>query len=231
MAEMTSAPVWVYYEDIATHEELLAPTRLDGELAAPYTATPAAISDYTFVSGNGRLNGIFGQRPQQLKLYYRPNRWAEAQQVQLFIQAQQDVPVFVEANQTTAPIDMLSAGSYWEADLRIVTTGGQFWYRIGANQWVLYQPGSVALFDQAPYAQNVGYIASQQPHANQPNALIDFLPNQATDVYAEPYGFAVGSVIDGDFVSVVDTFEDDGVVWYQLADLGWINAVYVNKLD
>ncbi|HEY4399574.1 MAG TPA: MucBP domain-containing protein [Lactobacillaceae bacterium] len=226
-----AAPVWVYFEDIATHEALAEPQRLDGALGADYSVAPVAVSDYTFVNGNGRLAGIFGQQVQNLHLYYRPNHWAQAQQVQLYLQALKDTPVYVAAQNDAGVVDVLAAGSFWEADLRVVTTGGQFWYRIGVDQWVLYAPNELALFDDAQDVQNAGFIASQQPQANQPNALIDFLPGQTTEVYAEPYGLPVGSVLDGDFVSVVETLVDKGVVWYRLADLGWLNAVYVQKLD
>ncbi|ETJ39001.1 hypothetical protein Q604_UNBC07006G0001, partial [human gut metagenome] len=56
----TEAPVWVYYENIATKEQLQAPVRLDGHIGAQYLIETPDIADFTYVDNSGNLTGVFG---------------------------------------------------------------------------------------------------------------------------------------------------------------------------
>lgn len=225
------SPVWIYYEDIATQETIQAPTRLDGEVGAPYQIVVPDITNYTYVDASGELASIYGNLPQSLHLYFRPSHWREAHRVTMYIAVQADILAYeTPDDQATASANIV-AGSFWATPLRVIAANGQFWYQIGDHAWLRYDASLMSLSDTAPNAENINYIQERTVANDQPNAIVNFLPNQATEVFSEPYGLPVGSVADGDFVAIAaEQQHDNGIVWYQLAHRGWINSLYITKL-
>lgn len=227
----TEAPVWVYYENIATKEQLQTPVRLDGHIGAQYLIETPDIADFTYVDNSGNLTGVFGNLPQALHIYYRPATWRAVHRVMMYIKVNFDVIAFSEPEDNAEPAATLTTGTYWATSLRAISANGQFWYQIGDHAWLPYNDSQMILSDTAPTAENINYINDQAIENNQPNALVNFLPGQSTEVFSEPYGIPVGSVLDGDFVAIAkEEHHDNGIVWYKLADLGWINSLYIDKL-
>ena len=225
------SPVWVYYEDIATQATLMSPTRLDGGVGEPYSVTIPEITNYTYVDASGDLNSIFGNLPQSLHLYFRPSNWRDAHRITMYIAVQADMLAYEAPDDQAAVSANIPVGSFWATPLRVITANGQFWYQIGDHAWLRYEAHLMVLSDTAPNAENIHYIQAHTVANDQPNAIVNFLPNQATEVFAEPYGLPIGSVADGDFVAIInEQHHDNGIIWYELAHHGWINSLYINKL-
>ncbi len=225
------SPVWVYYEDIATQETIQAPLRLDGAIGSAYQITLPEIANYTYVDASGDLTSIFGTLPQSIHLYFRPSHWREVHRVTMYIGIQAEILAYDAPSDQAQPSANIASGSFWATPLRVIAASGQFWYQIGDHAWLRYDPTVMSLSDTAPTAENINYIQARTVANDQPNAVVNFLPNQATEVFSEPYGLPIGSVVDGDFVAIADEQQhDNGIVWYQLAHRGWINSLYITKL-
>ncbi|MGO3498464.1 MucBP domain-containing protein [Leuconostoc falkenbergense] len=227
-----TAPVWVYDKDIATGELLQEPRRLDGESGTDYHVSPAAIKQYEYVDNSGQLTGVFGNLPQTSVLYYRPNDWRAVHRIDMFVETLTKLPVYPTPSDLSPIITTISPKEFWHTHLRVITSNGQFWYQIGDHHWLRYDSSQMALSDNAPDQANVNYFNNpEKVESDQPNAIVNFLPGQSTEVFESPYGLPVGSVLDGDFVAISDELHDaNGVVWLKLATKGWINGVYIDRL-
>ncbi|MEX0380361.1 MucBP domain-containing protein [Leuconostoc sp. MS02] len=228
---ISESPIWVYYENIATHEPLLTPTRLDGLPNATYTIDTPNISKYVYVDNSGDLSGIFGNFPQSLHLYYRPQNWRDAHRVNMYIALQVATVAHTDPNDSATVATTLPAESNWATPLRVISGNGQFWYQIGDHVWLRYDASLMSLSDTAPNVENINYIQDLGVENDQPNALVNFLPGKSTEIFATPYGLPIGSVLDGDFVAVSkEERHDNGLIWYKLANSGWINSIYIHKI-
>lgn len=57
---------------------------------------------------------------------------------------------------------------------------------------------------------------------------INFVAGQQIDVFDEPYGTTIGALEDGSRVSIKARIVDDqGLIWYELADQSIIFSEYV----
>ena len=67
---------------------------------------------------------------------------------------------------------------------------------------------------------------------NHLKAVVDYVQGKKLDVYDQPYGQTIGKVIDGERLDIIGKLNDNnGVVWYQAKDLGFINGSYVNLIQ
>lgn len=227
-----TSPVWVYYKNIATGDELHEPTRLDGEAGAPYEIAILDIANYQYIDTSGSLTGLFGSLPQSLELYYRPQEWQAVHRINMFIETVTSVQVFLEPDNLSNVTTNLNPNTFWATQLRAISGNGQFWYQIGDYHWIRYDATQMELSDTAPEVENINYFNdAEKSKSNQPNAVVNFLPDRSIEVYAEPYGLPIGSVSDSDFVAITEEIHDDNnIVWYKIATKGWINSIYINKL-
>lgn len=225
------APIWVYYENIATQETLKSPERVDGDFNTQYTIDTPDISEFTYVDNSGELTGVFGNAPQSLHLYYRPKTWRDVHRVTMYIALKSDVVAQAMPNDYAHNTSTLLSDSYWATPLRVISGNGQFWYQVGTHAWVRYDASLMTLSDTAPNVENIHYIQDLDMENDQPNAVVDFLPGQSTEIFESPYGFPTGSVADGDLIAIAkEQQHDNGLIWYKIANSGWINSMYINKL-
>jgi hypothetical protein len=61
------------------------------------------------------------------------------------------------------------------------------------------------------------------------NAIVDFVPNQNTAIFSEPFGFVVGEIKDGTKVKITNRI-DGPVTWFLLDNIGWITHNYIKSL-
>lgn len=224
-----SAPIWIYYENIATHDTILPPKRIDGVPDEKYTISVPDIPDYTYSENSDDLSGAFSEFPQSHHLYYQPISWRTVHRVNMYIMLLTEVAAQSEPDDDANISTILPAKSYWETPLRVISGNGQFWYQVGTHDWLRYDASLMTLSDDAPSGENVNYI--EDIENSQPNALVNFLPGLSTEVFESPYGLPVGSVLDGNFVSIIkEQHDDNGLIWYKLAASGWINSIYIDKL-
>lgn len=61
--------------------------------------------------------------------------------------------------------------------------------------------------------------------------MVDFVFNGKVVVYDQVYGMEIGQVVDGQKLILIGKIMDDnGVVWYEVVDYGYINGFYL-KLE
>ncbi|MBZ6013419.1 MucBP domain-containing protein [Leuconostoc gelidum subsp. gelidum] len=225
------SPIWIYYENIATHEQLLPPERLDGLSKTTYTIDTPTIPNYVYVDNSGELSGIFGNFPQSLHLNYRPQSWRDAHRVNMYIALHVETLAHTDPDDYANISTRLPPDSYWATPLRVISGNGQFWYQVGDHVWIRYDASLMSLSDTAPNVENINYIQDLNVENDQPNALVNFLPNMSTEIFATPYGLPIGSVLDGDLVAISkEERHENGLLWYKLANSGWINSIYVHKI-
>lgn len=63
-------------------------------------------------------------------------------------------------------------------------------------------------------------------------AVVDFVPGRSIDVYDSPFGRVIGSVQNGDKLTITGQQSDStGVSWYKAKGKGYISSLYVKKVD
>ncbi|GMA69362.1 hypothetical protein GCM10025879_06080 [Leuconostoc litchii] len=227
------SPVWVYYKSIATNDDLCEPKRIDGKTGTSYDINPTSINDYQYIDSSEELSGRFESKPKTIKLYYRPQTWQAVHRINMYIETLTDVHIFQTPDEHLSEnVGYLNSNTFWATHVRAITGNGQFWYQVGYKHWIRYDATQIKLSDVAPEIENINYFDDAEKNkSTQPNAVVNFLPDQFLEVYAEPYGLPIGSTSDGDFVTIIKEIHDDNeIVWYRLANKGWINSIYIDKL-
>lgn len=226
-----TAPVWVYFQDIITQENLRLPIKLTGSENEHYDIKSENFDNYIFAGSDEALTGSFTDRPSKVHLWYHKNNFKDAQPIDLFIQILNDHSVQTEPQLTSLVVNKVLRDSIWKTDLRVVDGNGQTWYRIGPDKWLAYNPEHLQLLDKAPDNKKINILDLENKLKTTPNATIDFIPNHYIDVYDDPIGYKpLGSVTHGDLVCT-DREQTEGINhWYHIKNLGWINAVYIKPL-
>lgn len=71
----TGTPIWVYFIDLDTDENLQIPKLLRGFVDSEYTIQPPKINNYRYMKAEGELSGHFDMQQHTVKLYYRHKDW------------------------------------------------------------------------------------------------------------------------------------------------------------
>lgn len=127
-------PIWVYYSDIDTNENLQVPQLLRGLSGEKYQVEAKKFPNYRFVKADADLKGNFDMRQHQIHLYYRNATWAEVQKnISMYLHLEAPTPMY------DLP-DGMQVGAALPRDIvvkafaRVATTNGEFWYELGADQ-------------------------------------------------------------------------------------------------
>lgn len=225
-------PIWVYYSDIDTNENLQVPQLLRGLSGESYQVEAKEFPNYRYVKADADLKGTFDMRQHQIHLYYRNANWAEVQKnISMYLHLEAPTPMY------DLP-DGMQVGAALPRDIvvkafaRVATTNGEFWYELGADQWVRYDHMSVTddpFKEKAKVENQRGQSVSNLP--DKP-AVVDFVPGRSIDVYDSPFGRVVGSVQNGDQLTITAKQSDStGVTWYKAKDKGYISSLYVKMTD
>lgn len=223
-------PVWVYVEDIDTHEELAAPIILAGALGENYAVSMPHLPAFKLVESVGPMTGQFSDSTQTVRLFMRRSDWAEAQAINLFLQVKAQTPIYDETDGDETG-QHLQPDTVAKTTYRVATMQGKFWYQIGDRQWILYDRHNVDLRETSRTDEQLAAELATPTWATttvHKPAVIDFVPDQYTAVYSSPYGRIIGEIRDGAQVEVTEIVDDpSGVDWYQLTDIGWVTSLYV----
>lgn len=232
----TGNPIWVYYTDIDTGANLRVPQLLRGFIGTPFHIETLTFPNYDFVQAQGELNGEFDMHQHSVQLFYRRSNWLEVETINMYLKLTEPTQLYdgVEG----MPIDTpLPGGITVKSFQRVATKQGAFWYEVNADRWLKYDSNTMQNMDEYPEDDNNSYVpqsGSQTailPLNNMP-AVVDYVAGQQLDVYDQPYGHVIGKANDGEHITIVGKINDDnGVIWYEAKDLGFLNAAYVDLLQ
>lgn len=230
----TGNPIWVYYTNIDTGENLVVPQLLRGYLNEEYSIDQKKFDGYQFVKSEGELTGKFDNKPHSVHLYYRDKNWGEVESIEMYLHLDAPTPVYDMPNEmpvgTPFPEDIVLKAFH-----RVATKSGEFWYEIGSDQWIKYDQMSIVDNPfkaedekfQSKLADNMSVIPIQKT-----KAVIDYLPNRSIEVYDKPYGEQVGELKDGQEITITGKMSDNGeITWYEVGDQQFITGNYVRLED
>lgn len=230
----TGNPIWVYYTNIDTGENLVVPQLLRGYLNEEYSIDQKKFDGYQFVKSEGELTGKFDNKPHSVHLYYRDKNWGEVESIEMYLHLDAPTPVYDIPNGmpvgTPFPEDIVLKAFH-----RVATKSGEFWYEIGSDQWIKYDQMSIVDNPfkaedekfQSKLADNMSVIPIQKT-----KAVIDYLPNRSIEVYDKPYGEQVGELKDGQEITITGKMSDNGeITWYEVGDQQFITGNYVRLED
>lgn len=230
----TGNPIWVYYTDIDTNENLMVPQLLQGYLGQAYQVDQKDFPKYRFVKSEGDLTGTFDMSQRSIHLYYRKDNWGEVQTIEMYLRLNAMTPVFDNPNgmKVGSPIP---EGIVVKAFHRVATKSGEFWYEIGSDQWIKYDRMEVVDNPFKAEDQDFQSKLSEQMSVipmKPTKATIDYLPHRSIDVYNKPYGEKVNELPNGQIITVYGKMNDnDEIIWYKVGEQQFITGNYVKLED
>ncbi|KRL28310.1 hypothetical protein FD27_GL000196 [Limosilactobacillus frumenti DSM 13145] len=230
----TGNPIWVYYTDIDTNENLMVPQLLQGYLGQTYEVDQKDFPKYRFVKSEGDLTGTFDMSQRSIHLYYRKDNWGEVQTIEMYLRLNAMTPVFDNPNgmQVGSPIP---EGIVVKAFHRVATKSGEFWYEIGSDQWIKYDRMEVVDNPFKAEDQDFQSKLSEQMSVipmKPTKATIDYLPHRSIDVYNKPYGEKVNELPNGQIITIYGKMNDnDEIIWYKVGEQQFITGNYVKLED
>lgn len=224
----TGNPIWVYYIDIDTGENLMVPQLMKGIVGCKYHVDKKEFPHYRFIKLTGPAEGSFDMQRKDVRLYYRKDAWQAVEDVDLYLHLDQVTTIYDQAN--GLPInDPLPAGIVIKAFRRINTADGETWYELGAGQWVKYDGMRVVNnpYDEEDHQSSFADQLTILPLKNI-QGTIDYLPGKGIDVFDAPYGQRVATIPDGKRVNISGKLDDHGeITWYQIGDHQFVTGNYV----
>ena len=230
----TGNPIWVYYTNIDTGENLVVPQLLRGFMGEEYSVKKKQFDGYQFVKSEGELTGKFDDQPHSIHVYYRNKNWGEVESIEMYLHldavtAVYDMPNGMQVG-TPFPDDIVLKAFH-----RVATKSGEFWYEIGSDQWVKYD--KMTIVDnpfktededfQSKLADNMAVIPMKKT-----KAVIDYLPGRSIDAFNKPYGDKVGEIKDGREITITGKMSDnDEIIWYKVGNGMFITGNYVKLED
>lgn len=224
----TGNPVWVYYIDIDSGDNIIVPQLLRGLEGCKYHVDKKEFPHYRFVKTVGMADGTFDMQRRDVKLYYRKQSWQNVEDVHLYLHLDKTTQVYDTVNGISVH-DPLPAGIVVKAFRRVNTEDGDTWYELGAGQWAKYENMRVV---QNPFANETIPSKLTDQLTIMPlkgvQGTIDYLPNKEVDIFDAPYGKKIGTVPDGQRVNISGQLNDNGeITWYQIGDKQFITGNYV----
>lgn len=230
----TGNPIWVYYTNIDTGENLVVPQLLRGLMGEEYSVAQKQFAGYQFVKSEGELTGKFDDQPHSIHIYYRNKDWGEVEAIEMYLHLDAVTPVYDMPNGmqvgTPFPEDIVLKAFH-----RVATKSGEFWYEIGSDQWVKYDHMTVVdnpfkVEDetfQSKLADNMAVIPMKKT-----KAVVDYLPDRSIDVFNQPYGEKVGEIKDGQEIVIIGKMSDnDEIIWYKVGNDQFITGNYIKLED
>ena len=232
--QLKGMPVWVYAKDVDTKKAVTHARLIEGTVGERFSVDPQTLPGYRFVSSEGTLTGIFDETTMNtVTFYYRREDIAETEQLEgKYLHMLADVQPVVAVD-LDAPIgSKLWAGSYVKVAQRMATREGKFWYQLADSRWVPYNMQTMKLTDDDGQTKQPTAHWERQidwtPESFDATGVIDFVPNEAVAVYAQPYGREIGRLLHGTVATVTERVVDpSGVVWYHVAGHGWVSSIYL----
>lgn len=217
-------PVLTYYLDIDTGETLHHVTIHSGKLGESYDVSAADIPGYRVINDVGPTHGHFDDRTHGMIFYYRRTPWQTVQPVEYYVRLKKRHAVLDQPNghalQTGLPANVIT-----KIFARIETTDNQSWLNIGGFEWIKntdLEPSD------PPTNHLVPPITKTSRNPVMLFGTVDFVAGRPIGVFDKPYGTNTGTLADGQRVSIkARIIDDQGLIWYELADQSVIFSEYV----
>ena len=227
----TGNPIWVYYVDIDSGANLIVPQLLRGRIGEEYQVDQKKFPNYDYVKAEGELTGTFDMTQRNIKLFYRKKSWGEVQDIDMYLELKAPTVVYdtVEGMLVGQP---LPQDITIKAFQRVATKDGQFWYEIGADQWIKYEKMHIVDNPFEGEKKIPSRLENQLTvlRLNNVKATIDYIPGKAIDIYDAPYGNRVDKIDDGQEVTLTNKLSDNQLTWYEIGDKRYVSGNYV-KID
>ena len=226
----TGNPIWVYYNDIDSGANLTVPQLLRGFIGQEYQIEQKQFPNYRYVKTEGETKGTFDMRQRIVHLFYRKQNWGEVQSIEMYLHLDAPTQVFDTAGGMPVGVP-LPADITVKSFHRVATKNGQFWYEIGADQWIKYDQMHVVdnPFNQdirkekSKLINNLTVIPLKNVHAK-----VDYLHNKSINVYDAPYGNKVAEIPNGETITLIGKLNDnDEITWYQVGRKKYITSNYI----
>lgn len=217
-------PVLIYYLDIDTGKVLHRVKIISDKLGKAYDIHAEAINDYRVINNTGQTYGYFDERTHGVIFYYRRVDWKTVQRVEYYVRLKAAHKVFDEPNgkalKTGLPENVIT-----QIFARIDTTDNQSWLNIGGFEWI---KNAELEPSDPPTNHLIPPITKTSRNPVMLFGTIDFVPGRSVEVFDEPYGNSIGALENGSRVSIKARIVDDqGLIWYELADQSIIFNEYV----
>lgn len=230
----TGNPIWVYYVDIDSGANLVVPQLLRGQLGQAYQVEKKEFPHYRYVKTEGQTAGTFDMSQHSVRVFYRKENWGEVQAIEMFLRL--DAPTVIYDTVNGMPVGQpLPEDITIKAFNRVATKDGEFWYEIGADQWIKYDQMHVVDDPFGGPSKKINSRLAQRltvlPLHDIP-ATVDYIPGKSVDVYDSPYGEAVDKLADGQEIKLTGKLSDNNeITWYQIAPDRYISGNYVHVND
>ena len=230
----TGNPIWVYYNDIDSGANLTVPKLLRGFIGQEYQIEQKKFPNYDYIETEGDLTGNFDTQQKIVRLLYRKQSWGEAESIEMYLQLEAPTQCYDTA--AGMPVgNPLPQDIVVKAFHRVATKDGQFWYEIGADQWVKYD--HMHIIDN-PFVDDPSKLKSKLVDnlsvipLHKVKATVDYLHNKSINVYDAPYGNKVAEIPNGNEVTLVGKLNDnDEITWYQIGENQYITSNYIQIND
>ena len=184
----TGNPIWIYYRDIDSNDNLRLPQLLRGHLGQSYDIKKIEIPNYNLVQITGTLKGTFDNTAKSVCFYYRKQTWGEIQNIDLYLHLKTPVTIYDRVGGMPLP-DKLPGNIYVKSFQRVATTTREFWYQVNADQWVKFDDAQMTLVEHDPFAEQKTtkpIIDLTYLKLNQVKGVVGFVPNRSGDTYDQP---------------------------------------------
>lgn len=229
----TGTPIWVYYMDIDSHENLKVPQLLQGFIGDEYHVDNSDIPGYRFMKNDGELSGTFDMKPHTIKLMYRHENWQDVEDIDLFLRIKQSTPVFDTVN--GMPVGSpIAPGIVIKSFQRVTTFDNQVWYEVGVDHWAKFEDPKMEIVEHPfPELETKPEPATTKLAETKLNATgnVNYVEGGSLPIYDAPYGKVIDHAADGVSFSIDAVLNDDnGVKWYHITRRGYVNAMYIDLL-
>lgn len=220
------APIRISFKDYDLGT-LLQPTQLlKGKIGETYQIFSPEIKNFNLQTVSGKIKGFFSTQVQQITLYYRHHDWESVEKSDIAFVLLKDTACFAEID-AASPVLMLRAGTVWQTFSRITKYSQESWYNLGAF-WIKYQPEAMTI--QKKYrnlATDAAPILLGETTPIRQKASVNFTDNRSVHYFDYPNGQWIGKIADKTAVTLTRQIKIDQVIWYELADYGWLPSYYI----
>lgn len=227
----TGRPIWVYYQDLDSGNNLEVPQLVRGYENEDYTIEQKEFPQYKLMKTEGKTTGSFDGSQENVHFYYRKKSWGEIEDIDMYLFLEDSATQFDQVE--GMPIDHPLPGQmYVRSFERVATTNGEFWYEVNADRWIKFDVNTMKIIQKDPFAKEPvkdGPVTELRVlPLNKVKATVDYLKGGHLYTYEYPYGESTGTVANGQDLVLVGRLEDEnGVTWYQDETRGFINGAYV----
>ncbi|MFT8741532.1 MAG: MucBP domain-containing protein [Liquorilactobacillus satsumensis] len=221
--------IWIISRDFDQQTLLGEPQLLRGKIGDTFQVYSPSFHGYHLMSVAGQIKGEFSLAAQQLLLYYRKDSWLSVIPQKVFLKILK-TPVCFDAPNGNKLTLQLPINSVWRTFTKVKTHLDQTWYCLGGALWLRFNDLEVKFVTAESSFLGDTKTVSKKSYPTEPlkqPASISFVPQKTVSLFDNPNGRICTSVEHGKQVLAIAKSTVDGVIWYQLANYGWVQQPYL----